>query len=72
MLKTLRKYWRWMKPKTYLFAGMLNNWRADKPLTPKRVCLAIQTHLFENGTDFRTIHVDGAIGPARYKGSEVC
>jgi site-specific recombinase XerD len=42
LLETLRQYWRWMKPKTYLFPGMVNNWRADKPLTPKCVWLAIQ------------------------------
>jgi len=29
-LKTLREYWQGMKPKTYLFPGMMNNWRADK------------------------------------------
>jgi integrase/recombinase XerD len=32
-----------MKPKTYLFPGMVKNWRADKPLTPKCVWLAIQS-----------------------------
>lgn len=42
LLKTLREYWRWMKPKTYLFPGMVNNWRADKPLTPKCVWSAVQ------------------------------
>ena len=42
LLKTLREYWQWMKPKTYLFPGMVNNWRADKPLTPKCVWLAVQ------------------------------
>ena len=31
-----------MKPKTYLFPGMVNNWRADKPLTPKCVWNAVQ------------------------------
>jgi integrase len=35
LLETLREYWRWMKPKTYLFPGTVNNWRADKPSTPK-------------------------------------
>jgi integrase/recombinase XerD len=27
LLETLREYWRWMKPRTYLFPGMENNWR---------------------------------------------
>ena len=35
LLETLREYWRWMKPKTYLFPGTVNNWRADVPITPK-------------------------------------
>ena len=35
LLETLRAYWRWMKPKTYLFPGTVNGWRADKPVTPK-------------------------------------
>ena len=26
-----------MKPKTYLFPGMVNNWRADVPITEKIV-----------------------------------
>jgi integrase/recombinase XerD len=42
LLKTLREYWRWMKPTTYLFPGMVGNWRADKPLTPKCVWTAVQ------------------------------
>ncbi len=37
LLETLREYWRWMKPKTWLFPGTVHNWRADKPLTPKVV-----------------------------------
>jgi integrase/recombinase XerD len=24
-----------MRPKMYLFPGTVNNWRADKPITPK-------------------------------------
>src|SRR5262245_62936258 len=42
LLHTLREYWRWMKPKTYLFAGMIKSWRADKPLTPKCIWTAVQ------------------------------
>jgi integrase/recombinase XerD len=35
LLETLREYWRWMQPKTYLFPGTKDGWRADKPITPK-------------------------------------
>src|ERR1035438_794501 len=35
LLETLREYWRWMKPKTYLFPGTVNNWRADVPISDK-------------------------------------
>src|SRR5664279_3478518 len=41
LLDTLREYWRWMKPKTYLFPGTVNNWRADVPITPKVVWKAV-------------------------------
>ena len=37
LLETLREYWRWMKPKTWLFPGTVNSWRADKPITAKIV-----------------------------------
>jgi integrase/recombinase XerD len=37
LLETLREYWRWMRPKTYLFPGTVKNWRADKPITAKVV-----------------------------------
>jgi site-specific recombinase XerD len=35
LLDTLREYWRWMRPKMYLFPGTKDGWRADKPITPK-------------------------------------
>ena len=35
LLQTLRVYWRWMKPRTYLFPGTVNNWRADVPINTK-------------------------------------
>jgi len=37
LLETLRAYYRWMRPKTWLFPGTIQNWRADKPITPKVV-----------------------------------
>jgi integrase len=42
LLTTLREYWRWMRPKTYLFPGTHNGWRADKPITPKVIWEAVQ------------------------------
>ncbi len=35
LLETLREYWRWMRPKTYLFPGIVKGLRVDKPITPK-------------------------------------
>ena len=40
-LATLREYWRWMKPKTYLFPGVENNWRVDVPVTTKVAWIAV-------------------------------
>jgi integrase/recombinase XerD len=41
LLGILREYWRWMKPRAYLFPGMENNWRADVPITEKVVWTAV-------------------------------
>jgi integrase len=41
LLETLREYWRWMKPKTYLFPGTVKGWRADVPITEKIVWTAV-------------------------------
>jgi integrase/recombinase XerD len=41
LLETLREYWRWMKPKTYLFPGMENNWRVDVPVSDKVAWIAV-------------------------------
>jgi integrase/recombinase XerD len=35
LLATLREYYRWMRPQTWLFPGTVANWRADTPITPK-------------------------------------
>ena len=40
LLETLREYWRWARPKTYLFPGQGG---ADTPLTTKAVWHACQT-----------------------------
>jgi integrase/recombinase XerD len=41
LLETLREYWRWMKPRTYLFPGTVKGWRADVPITEKIVWQAV-------------------------------
>ena len=40
LLETLRVYWRWMEPQTYLFPGTVNGWRADVPISANAVWLA--------------------------------
>jgi integrase/recombinase XerD len=35
--ETLQEYWRWMRPKTWLFPGTIKGWRADKPIDTKVV-----------------------------------
>jgi integrase/recombinase XerD len=42
LLETLREYWRWMKPKTYLFPGMNKNWRTDKPISSKAIYIIVR------------------------------
>jgi integrase/recombinase XerD len=53
LLETLRDYWRWMRPKTYLFPGTVNNWRADKPITSKVIWEAVQDAAITAGIDKR-------------------
>jgi integrase/recombinase XerD len=40
LLETLREYWRWMRPRTYLFPGTVNSRRVDKPITSKVIWAA--------------------------------
>jgi integrase/recombinase XerD len=42
LLETLREYWRWMRPKTYLFPGTEKGWRADRPITAKMIWAAAE------------------------------
>ena len=51
LLETLRAYYRWMRPKTYLFPGAHRNWRVDKPITPKVVWIACREAAQRAGID---------------------
>src|SRR5258708_14271909 len=42
LLEELRGYWRWMKPKTFLFPGGVDGWRPDVPISCNSVCFAFQ------------------------------
>jgi integrase/recombinase XerD len=53
LLATLRAHWRWMKPTTWLFPGTIQNWRADKPITPKVVWDACRTAAERAGIEKR-------------------
>ena len=55
LLETLRVYWRWMKPKTYLFPGTFKGRRADRPITPNIVWLACRQAAQAAGID-KSIH----------------
>ncbi len=79
LLKTLRVYWRWMKPKTYLFPGTVNGWRADVPISPNTVWLAchqaaqaagitkrFSPHSLRHYSAYRTMPSDGG-GTGRTK-----
>ena len=51
LLETLREYYRWMQPQTYLFPGTNRNWRVDKPITPKVLWLACREAAERAGID---------------------
>lgn len=53
LLETLREYWRWMRPKTYLFPGTKNGWRVDKPISSKAVWTAVRWAAERAGIDKR-------------------
>jgi site-specific recombinase XerD len=40
LVQTLRAYWRWMKPKTFLFPGTVKHCRADVPISSNTVWFA--------------------------------
>jgi integrase/recombinase XerD len=53
LLTALREYYRWMRPKTYLFPGQEHGWRADKPLTSKCIWDPVRLAATTAGIDCR-------------------
>jgi len=53
LLVALREYYRWMRPKTYLFPGTRNGWRADAPITTKMIWEAVHLAARKAGIDKR-------------------
>ena len=51
LLDVLRDYWRWMKPKTYLFPGTRRGWRTDVPISPKMMWAACREAAVRAGLD---------------------
>ena len=49
LLVALREYYRWMRPKTYLFPGTVNHSRADKPITEKVVWQVVHEAVIRAG-----------------------
>jgi integrase len=58
LLETLREYWRWMRPKSYLFPGTVNGSRADRPITPGKPVAKRTIRTLSFGSDILTRGVD--------------
>jgi len=53
LLTALRAYYRWMRPRTYLFPGTHHGWRADAPITTKVIWEAVRFAARAAGIDRR-------------------
>jgi len=62
LLETLREYWRWRKPKTYLFPGLLKGRPDEVPLSGKAVLCACRKAAKRAG-------IDKAVGPHTFRHS---
>jgi len=75
LLDALREYWRWMKPATYVFPGVVEGHRVDAPVSGKIVWHAcrvaaqragitkrVHPHTLRHYAGFRTIPGDASSG----------
>ena len=53
LLDTLRQYWRWMKPVTFVFPGIIDGRRVDTPISAKAAYHACRTAANRAGIDQR-------------------
>jgi integrase/recombinase XerD len=53
LLDTLRQYWRWMKPITYVFPGIVKGHRVDAPISAKAAYYACRVAARRAGIDKR-------------------
>ena len=53
LLAALREYYRWMRPRTYLFPGTQHGWRSDRPITTKVIWEAVRLAARKAGIDKR-------------------
>lgn len=53
LLAALREYYRWMRPRTYLFPGTHHGWRTDAPITSKVIWEAVRLAARKAGIDKR-------------------
>ena len=74
LLETLREYWRWMKPRTYLFPGTVKNWRADVPITAKIVWTAVARLVSAPASQSTSHHIPFGIAspPTCWKPAPTC
>src|SRR6266567_4669039 len=49
LLETLREYWRWRKPKTYLFPSRDSRRGTEQPISDKSVWIACQEAAHQAG-----------------------
>ena len=85
LLEALREYWRWMKPATYVFPGVVEGRRVDAPISDKVVWHAcrvaamhagirkrVHPHTLRHYLPFRTMSCRGVLAPYFRANELVC